>query len=175
MAFLSACLMWFSGCDSGPRAPALRDAPVYQNNREGFRFLVPDDWLQSASAELPEAGLEGEVILVQYKMRTPGKGAGVEILCFDENEPSDLHKYHAGPSHGVRRWRSIRPAETLTVNDAAAERFVYRAKVGDGEMEKDVVAFRRGRRVYSFIGLFWSSDDRAREQLSRAVNSTIWK
>jgi hypothetical protein len=173
VASLSLC--WLGGCGPGPKAPALRDSAVYQNNREGFRFLVPDGWLQSANAQLPEEDLEGEVLLVQYKMRTPGMGASVEVLCFDEDQPSDLHQYHAGPSHGTTRWKSAQPAEDLEINGTSSQRFVYTAKISGKEMTKEVAAFRRGKRVYSFIGLFWSSDDNAREQLRRAVNSIIWR
>jgi hypothetical protein len=38
-----------------------------------------------------------------------------------------------------------------------------------------VVCFRRHGRIYSFVGLFWSSDDKAREQIRRAIESTIWE
>jgi len=42
-------------------------------------------------------------------------------------------------------------------------------------MTKEVVCFRRNNRVYSFVGLFWSNDDKAREQIRRALRSTIWE
>ena len=167
IAILTApCLLWLSGCDAQPKAPSLRDSAVYQNNREGCRFLVPDGWLQSASSQFPEQELEGEVLLVQYKMRTPGMGASVEVLCFDEDQPSDLHQYHALPSHGTTQWKSVQPPEELDINGTPAQRFVYTARFGKQEMTKEVAAFRRGKRVYSFIGLFWLTDDNARRAVA---------
>jgi hypothetical protein len=168
-------LISLAGCGDRPRAPALRDAPVYVNDREGFRFLVPKDWLQSASGQLPPGQLDGEVLLVQYKMRTPGRGAQVEVLCFDDAENTDLHEYHAGPSHGQAKWRSTVAPEQLDVNGTPAERFVYEAPVGRDKMVKEVVAFRQKGRVYSFIGLFWSTDEKARQQLRRAVADILWR
>ena len=163
-----------AACDSRPRAPALIDSPVYQNNREGFRFLVPDGWIQTASSVLPPK-LEGEVILVQYTMRTPIRGAMVEVLCFDEAQPSDLAEYHAGPSHGQKNWGLLEPSRTIKVHGTPAERLVYAAQVGTEKMVKEVVAFRRKQRVYSFVGLYWVADNKAPQQLRRAVESTVWK
>jgi hypothetical protein len=42
-------------------------------------------------------------------------------------------------------------------------------------MIKEVVVFQRGPRQYFFTGLYWSSDTAAKDQLRRAVASTIWK
>jgi hypothetical protein len=167
-------LLVFAGCDSSPKAPALSDAPVYEN--EGFRFLVPEGWLQSAAATLPSGALEGEVLLTQYRMRTASQGATLEILCFDESpdQTTDLHKYHAGPSHGVQQWNSLSNPETVEIDGRKGERLTYTARMGNQDMIKEVVAFRRDNRIYSFIGLFWKADDKAREQLRRAVNSVIW-
>jgi hypothetical protein len=176
-ALVGLMLSLVAGCDRKPRAPVLRDSPVYQNNREGFRFRVPERWTQTASSMLPEDELEGEVVLVQYRMPTAVRGASMEILCFEEAEPSNLRDYHAGPSHGVRQWMSRKLAEEpLTeINGIPAERFAYQARVGKQIMFKDVVCFRRQERVYSFIGLSWEPDTKAREQFYRAVDSTIWK
>jgi hypothetical protein len=163
------------GCEVRPSAPSLTDAPVYQNNREGFRFLVPDNWTQRASAALPAGTLEGEVLLTQYSMKTAGAGAALEILCFESTQTDDLQAYHAGPSHGSQQWESLAPAESLDVNGTKAERFAYQARISDKDMIKEVVCFQRGSRVYNFIGLFWATDDKAREQMRRAVGSVIWR
>ena len=41
-------------------------------------------------------------------------------------------------------------------------------------MTKEVVCFHQQGRLYSFAGLFWSTDDKGRQQIRRAVESTIW-
>lgn len=174
-----ACCIWMLcvsmwGCDTRPRAPALSDAPVYNNRREGFRFLVPEGWVQSASAVLPDKALEGEVLLVQYRMRTSSRGASLDILCMNAEEFPDLHEYHGLPSQGVRDWKSAAAPEQLSVNGTEAQRFVYEGTLGKERMVKEVVSMRRGQRVYSFIGLFWSEDANAQEELRRAVDSVIW-
>ena len=124
---------------------------------------------------MPEDELEGEVLLVQYRMPTAVRGASMEILCFDEQSPGNLFEYHAGPSHGVVEWSSRNEAEQIEIGGVPAERLAYRADRNGKSMWKDVVCFRRGKRVYSFIGLSWESDEKAREQFHRAVESTIWQ
>jgi len=163
------------GCDSSPRAPALRASPVYQNDGEGFRFLVPDGWIQTASTILPPGELSGESFLVRYRMRTPEQGATLQIECLQDSETLDLEKHHAGPSYRVEHWQTAEPGEEIEINGAKAQRLVYAARIEGRPMTKEVVVFRRNSRVYSFVGLFWSNDDKAREQIRRAVRSTIWE
>jgi hypothetical protein len=163
------------GCDATPRAPALFDAPVFLDRQEGFRFLVPEGWTQSARANLPPGRLEGESFLVRYRMKTPEMGSTLQIICFDDSGGTDLAEYHTGPSFRVRRWEAAEPVESIDVNGKQAERFVHRAVIDGREMTKETVSFRKGDRVYSFVGLFFSSDDKAREQIRSAVGSVIWE
>lgn len=172
---LASVLLMVAGCSRSPSAPALGDAPVYQNNREGFRFLVPENWTQVASGVLPRGELEGEVLLVKYRMRTAGKGALLEVLCFDAKQYPDVQKYHAEPSHGSKDWKLGEPSQSLDINGTKADRLIYTTQMQGQQMVKEIVAFRRQERVYSFIGLFWASDNKAREQLRRAVDSIIWR
>ena len=172
---LVSAVLIAAGCSRSPSAPALGDTPVYQNNREGFRFLVPENWTQVASGVLPRGELEGEVLLVKYRMRTAGKGALLEVLCFDAEKYPDLQKYHAEPSHGSKNWKLDEPPETMDINGTNAERLIFSTEVNKQAMVKEIVAYRREQRVYSFIGLFWASDIKAREQLRRAVDSIIWR
>ena len=173
--FLFLVLAVTLGCDSRPSAPALRASPVYQNDGEGFRFLVPDGRIQTASSLLPTGELKGESFLVRYRMRTPEQGATLQIECLPESETLDLEEHHAGPSYRVKHWPSAEPSEEVDINGVKAERLVYAAPIEGRPMTKEVVCFRRNRRVYSFVGLFWSNDDKAREQIRRAIRSTIWE
>ena len=168
---LLTCLL---GCDSRPKAPVLRDAPVYENDAEGFRFLVPKGWIQTASAVLPPERLEGEVVLVTYRMRTSEKTALVEVLCFDR-ENVDLQQYHAEPSHGVADWRIVSPLSQRTIHGMPAEHCLYRGTIEKEVICKEVYAFRRGARVYSFIAFYWESDQNAREEVRQAMESIVWR
>ena len=163
------------GCDSEPRAPALLDTPVFQDRQEGFRFLVPDGWTQNARANLPPGQLEGESFLVRYRMKTPEMGATLQIICFDDSGQTDLAEHYAGPAFRVRRWNAEGQSESIDVNGKTAERFVHQAVIDGRKMTKETVCFRKGNRVYSFVGLFFASDDKAREQIRRAVGSAIWE
>jgi hypothetical protein len=163
-----------SGCERRPQAPVLRDSPVYRNNAEGLRFLVPDGWIQTASTLLPEGQLGGQAFLVRYRINTPEPGAMLQIECAPDGPDVDLAEHHAAPSYRVERWTASGPSQSLTIGGAEAVRLIYTGEVAGRKMTKEVVCFRRRGRIYSFVGLFWATDDKAREQIRRAVESTIW-
>lgn len=163
-----------SGCERRPQAPLLRNSPVYRNEAEGFRFLVPDGWLQTTSTLLPEGQLEGETFLVRYRMNTPEPGATLQIECAPERTDAELAQHHAAPSYRVENWKASGPVQHLTIGGAEAQRLIYSGEVKGRKITKEVVCFRRRGRAYSFVGLFWATDDKAREQIRRAVESTIW-
>jgi hypothetical protein len=172
---VAACLLAALGsCQRRPSAPDLRDSKVYQSRPEGFRFLVPDGWVQTASAALPPGELEGQSFLVKYRINSPEPGARLQIECMADQANLDLGQHHASPSYGVKRWQPSAPPEDLQIHGADAQRLVYSADVEQRKMTKEVVCFRRRGRVYSFVGLCWSSDDKGRQQIRRAVESTIW-
>lgn len=163
-----------TGCESRPQAPVLRDSPVYRNEAEGLRFLVPAGWLQNASTVLPKGPLEGEAFLVRYRINTPEPGAILQIECAPDRPDIDLTEHHAASSYRVERWTGGESPQNLTIGGATAQRLIYSGDVAGRKMTKEVVAFRRRGRIYSFVGLFWATDDKAREQIRRAVESTIW-
>jgi hypothetical protein len=173
LAFLLFSVL--GGCRERPRAPALRDGPVYHCPQEGFRFLVPDGWTQNASAVLPTGRLEGENFLVRYRMKTPEQGATLQIVCWQDSASLDLEQHHASPSYGVQQWKLAEPSETIQVNSVPARRIVYTDTADKRPMTKEVVCFRQNDRVYAFVGLFSSRDEKAREQIRRAVASVLWE
>lgn len=164
-----------AGCDSRPRAPALRDSPVFHSREEGFRFLVPEGWTKSAHGVLPSGKLKGEVLFAQFRVPTSEQEAMLDLLCYSEGTHASPAEYHAGPSHGARQWTETAPPERLEINATPTERLIYSATIGKQPMIKEVIAFRRNQRVYSFIGLFSESDHAAREELRRAMNSIVWE
>lgn len=163
-----------SGCQHRPSAPDLRDSKVYQNREEGFRFLVPDGWIQTASSVLPPGQIQGQSFLVRYRINTPEPGALLQIECMADAPDVDLPKHHAGPAYGIERWELSEPAQDLQIHGTAAQRWVYSGAANGRKMTKEVVCFRKNGRVYSLVGLFWSTDDKGRQQIRRAVESTIW-
>ncbi|MFM7842780.1 MAG: hypothetical protein ACKPEY_00920 [Planctomycetota bacterium] len=168
-------LVGSSGCDSRPRAPALRDSAVYQNRAAGLRFLVPQGWTQVASSVLPSGELSAEFMLVKYQMRTTAQGATLELLCFDDPKASDLVAYHAQASHGIAEWKRVGEPAEFTQTGVVGMRAEYLGSVAKSTMHKDVTVFRRGQRVFSFVGLYWQDDQAAREEIRRAVDSLVFQ
>ncbi len=174
---LGLCLLLLSlhGCQRVPQAPELHDSPVYQNDQEGFRFLVPEGWTQTASTMLPPGNLDGENFLVRYRVSSPEEGSLLQVLCFQEEEPTNLAEHHAEPSFGVQQWRTVEPPQAVDINGTPGEQFRLRGQSGGRDMTKDVVSFRKGDRVYSFVGLYFATDEKAQQQIRRAIDSVIWE
>ncbi|GEM_PF-806595 len=164
-----------SGCESRPQAPILRDSPIYRNAAEGLRFLVPEGWIQTASTVLPEGPLQDQVFLVRYRVSSPEPGAILQLECAPDGPDVDLAQHHAAPSYRVDRWKASGPAESLTISGEQAQRLIYTGEVAGRKVTKEAVCFCRHGRIYSFIGMFSATDDKAREQIRRAVQSAIWE
>jgi hypothetical protein len=163
------------GCSTRPRAPVLRDDPVYQDDREGFRFLAPEGWTQSTRAEVPRGKRETETPLVAYRRKTGSALASFRVSLIDLSSSADLAAYVAGPSYGVSKWSPMNQPEDITVGGAAGVRYTLRGRSGNEEVIKEVVCFRRGERVYFFTAMYTPSDIEVRDELRRTVESIIWK
>lgn len=165
-----------SGCGSPrPQAPALQDEPIYQNNREGFRFISPEGWKQLAKSDLPEGELDKERLLVRYMPTVSGRGATLEVTMADLPESTDLAKYLAGPSLGVKEWKALSAPVALDINGMPATRLAYSGRIGKVQYLKEVTVFRRRERVYFFTALVPRGDTKSREIVRRAVASTTWR
>ena len=169
-------ILLIAGCSRGPVAPELRDSPVYRNSLEGFRFLVPDTWTQSASANLPVGNLETELFLVRYNVRSTESNAQVQVLCFqDQSGQDDLVKHHQLPSFGIQQWTLKEDLRKEAVGGREGTWLYLTGRTQGREMGKEVLCFRKEDRVYSFVGIFWTTDDKARQSMHRAFQSVMWE
>ncbi len=169
-------ILALAGCSRGPVAPELRDSPVYRNSQEGIRFLVPDTWTQSASANLPSGDLETELFLVRYNVRSPETNAQVQVLCYqDRSGSADLVKHQQLPAFGIQQWTLKEGPQKETISGQEGTWLYLTGKIKGREMGKEVLCFRKGDRVYSFVGTFWTTDDKARQSMHRAFQSVIWE
>ncbi len=164
-----ALLAGLASCSTRPRAPALENAPVYHNAREGFRFLVPEGWTQQSRAEFPPGPAEKERLLVAY--RFAGSSVALfEVTLIDLAESADLAAYLGRPSFGASDWKPASPPADVACGGRTGRRLVF----ASGHLNREVVAVRRGERVYLFTGLVAAEDGRARQELRRAVASILW-
>ena len=168
-------LLFACGCPDRPRAPLLRDDPVYQNDREGFRFLAPDGWTMRAKSEVPSGSLEKQRTLVEYLRLTEDKTAMLEVSVANSREISDLPSDQAKPAFGITQWNLVGSPEAITIDGQEALRFHYLGKSGKPSITREVTVFRRKNRDYFFTGMYPESDTKARDEIRRAVGSTIWK
>jgi hypothetical protein len=169
------CAVLLSACSPRPRAPALDNDPVYQNRREGFRFIVPEGWIQLAKADLPPGKVSKERLLVSYQRPVHGKTVFLEVSLADLPDSTDLAAYLAESSYGTSKWRRSGSPQELDFNGVSAVRYSYSIRAGKDDLVKEVTTFRRGERVYLFAGVYPTGDSQSREQLRRAVASTIWE
>ena len=167
-------LVSLCGCQRRPSAPDLRDSKVYHSREEGFRFLVPDGWIQTASAVLPPGELQGESFLVKYRINTPEPVRLLQVECMADKPDLDLGKHHAGPSYRVEKWTPSGPSQELQIHDSPRPTLGVLGQRRRSADDQGSRLFSPQGRLYSFAGLFWSTDDKGRQQIRRAVESTIW-
>jgi hypothetical protein len=163
-----------AGCERSPRAPLLRDEPVYQNSQGGFRFQAPHGWTQVAKGDWPAKATQ-ERLLVEYKAEASEQPAGLQVMVVDLPESTNLDKYLVGASFASGSWRPTGTSEILQISGVEARRHTFESGFGNEKTTREVVTFRRQGRVFLFTGIFSASDSLARDQIRAAVNSIIWK
>ena len=165
---LPILLVVLIGCNPTPRAPLLRDEAVYHNRAQGIRFMVPEGWRISAKAELPPGRIEQERILVEY-VRHTAVPATLQLFARDV-APGESVAPHLEVG---RAFKAPKVESGLTVGGVSAERLTF-APAGAGQM-KEVIAVRRGERVFFFTGLFNAEDSQGRAAFRRAVDTVVWE
>jgi hypothetical protein len=163
-----------AACDSRPRAPALVDNAVYQNEREGLRFLVPDGWLQQGRSELPAGPIDRERMLVLYRQPDAGPPSSLGLTVVDIGAGADLGKHVVEASGTAPPWKLIDKQEAR-VGSRPAERYRLSARAPEGELRREVVAVRKGGRVYFFTGTWGANDTASPEQVRRTLDAVLWK
>ena len=159
------------GCDSGPRAPLLRDEAVYQNRREGFRFLVPEGWKIQAKSNLPSDKFETERMLVEYT-RSTYVPAMLQLSAVDLDPSVNLGTYLEAHNIHKREYRTMELEKGVAIGAATTDRFSF-PNSGQG-LDKEVLPIRRGNRVFLFTGLFLKDDHQGRDSFRQAEASLVW-
>lgn len=161
------------GCRERPRAPLLRDEPVYHDAKQHIRFLAPEGWTQHAKSDLPAGPIDSEHLLVDYMHWTGDMPALLSVSVVDLPEGTDLPAYLTRESFGARRWELLSGGEQVEAGGQTGQRFVLQTHE-HGDRTKEVAVFRRGRRVFFFTGLYGTGDEATRDQIRRAIKSTVW-
>jgi hypothetical protein len=162
------------GCDSRPRALPLDDSPVYSNPREGFRFFPPEEWKQTARGVVPSGRIITERLLVEYKLMTGTKPAVLQVSVADVPESVALADHIKAETYRAEDWKATGPAESFQINGVPAARISYRMPAGKDPLVREIIAFRRGERVYFFTGIYAASDAKSRKAFRSAVDSVVW-
>jgi hypothetical protein len=164
------------GCPTRPKAPPLTNSAVYQNDRIGLRFLVPEGWSIASRMDPPAGTLPKPLILVSYAYGQADHPGGLELLAAELPDDADVGRFLADNPIGPQKWRPAGRPEPLTINDEPATRYTMSAPsgTGRGESRREATAFRRGGRVYVFLATFGATDASARDTVRRSVESVTW-
>jgi hypothetical protein len=166
---LLALLPILAGCTTEhPRAPALRDGPVYDNSLAGLRFLTPTNWNQVARSDQPPPG-PGERLLVRFQA-PPNVSHALFEVTVDAAPPEDVAALVKQPSHSAAAWEPVGAPAQLTIGGEPATRYTFKNK----ETTKEVVAVRRGGKLYLFTMIAATSDAESREQIRQVVGGVTW-
>ena len=163
------------GCRARPRAPALEDTAVYQNESEGFRFLVPEGWSLQAKSGVPPGRIDRDLLLVLYRRFGTHAPAVLQVSLQDLPADADLARLLADSRSENTGWRLVgKPAE-VKVGSRTGRRFVLEGKGPTGRMAREVIAVRQGERVYFFTGTFSPADHASRDLIRQTFAKVVWK
>ncbi|MFO0841325.1 MAG: hypothetical protein U0797_02855 [Gemmataceae bacterium] len=164
-----------TGCRSRPRAPALDNSPVYVNRQEGFRFLVPEGWVQQSKAEIPPGyrldDSERTVVLYRAFKPTP---ASMDVSCRDIPEDVDIGAFLAKRKRSGVGWSRAAPPESVEYGGRKGTRYFLKGSPGGLPTRCEAVVFRRGGRVYFFGGFYPAGETIRRAQIRQFLEDLTW-
>jgi hypothetical protein len=164
-----------AGCSPKPRAPALMQGEaVYHNAQEGFRLLPPPNWSVHARTESTPDKLTEERLLVRYQRTGPAGRAAFDVTMEDVPESEDLAEV-IRERRLAADWKPVGSVESLEVGGRPAARGAYQTQPKQGAaLLREIVAVRKGGRVYLFTGTFPAGDAKSREQVRKSVATLSW-
>jgi hypothetical protein len=115
--------------------------------------------------------LSEEHLLVEYKRVTSAKPASLGVSRADIPADTDPAACLGGRASPNDSWQPQGTAEELKVGGQPAARLMFIGEFGQDRVAREMVAVRRGERAYFFTGIFPADDNRAREQVRKAVAS----
>jgi hypothetical protein len=161
--------------DPRPQAPALLDDPVYANKQEGFRFLRPDGWRMHARGEFPASlPADTERLLVAYQRLKSEPPATLDVTMLDVPGEQSLVDAMARPGIKGHEWHSTLRFEMLKISGLDAARASFEATLAGQKTIKETLAVRRGGRVYFFTTVAVASDNKARAEARKALDTLAW-
>lgn len=162
-----------AGCSRGPRAPALEDGAVYQNDQERFRFVVPNGWAQQMKTLLPPGRVAKERTLVLYRCFEPS-AASLEVSVRDFTAEESVERHLTKKEIAGAKWKMRGDPEPITLGGVAATRYYLEASVKDKRTFREVVVRRRGERALLFNGMFLPGDTFRRDQIRQTWAGLRW-
>jgi hypothetical protein len=163
-----------AGCSDSPKAPALRQhESEYVNEREGVRFTKPEGWLEQGRSDLPPGPVAVERLLIKYKRpeKQDRDSAFIKLTLIDvpsDQTPEDFLNKRKPPEPNWLRKSSLEP---VRLGALGGWRLIYGGLWDDGPYRADVVAFRKGVRVFVFTAFYPENDEAGQGQLRRAMES----
>jgi hypothetical protein len=168
---LFAVLALTAGCNRPPRAPALRDEPVYSNQRDGLSFLSPEGWLLTAKSDPPNEISERDRLLVCYQSPAATLKAWFELSRADWPESTDVPARLALPSHASgTAWQPSGNPQPEKVGDTEGTRYTFTNQ----ERIKESTVVRRGPHLYFFTVISEKTDQQARQQIRKIIADARW-
>ncbi len=139
-----------------------------------MQFVVPEGWVQFARSDTPPGRLAEPLLLVSYQVPQAGRRAELELYAADLPGDTDLAAFLAGHHFGAAKWEPRPPPQPLQLGGAEATRFRFTRKAGKAEFVREVVAARRGERVYFFTFSTPAGDDASPDQWRQVLASVRW-
>jgi hypothetical protein len=173
---LFACCIVTAGCGpEPPRAPALSNERVYSDSTGGFRFLAPEGWIMSARSVPPAGPLPKAILLVHYQNPRADQSGDLHVYAAEVPENKDVGEHIEATPIGPDPWKQSAKPEAVTIGGEAAKRYYFKpVKVKPKDPTREILAFRRGGRVYLFCITYDNGDGATRDRVRTLFDGLRW-
>ena len=112
-------------------------------------------------------------MLVEYRL-FGDQPVALRVTAVDLPPSEDLVAHLGGQLPGGG-WKQSAAPEEFAAGGVTGTHKAFTGREGGQPLTHDVYAFRRGGRVYLFVGVFAAADTKARQEVRRAVESLSWQ
>ena len=169
------CVTLLGGCQETPRAPALANETVYQNDTIGLVFVTPEGWSLYAKTSLPPGALNRPIRLTAYTRSVDKFHAEFELYAVDVPPSQDVLEYLGTHKIGPDTWTPKGKPTPETINGVPATRSILAGVKVSTKMRREIIAFPRGDRQFLIVFTHHDADTQSRDQAQKAIESIKWK
>jgi hypothetical protein len=170
---IAVAVLTVAGCGRTDPPELQQGLEVYHDDNGRFSFRPPAGWMQALRAGVQKGDRTQDSPLVKYKYAAGKEIAFFQVSAVDLPEGTDVTAFLDKALTRDEK-RTSKSPEDLIVGGIKATRDTFSTKWDREPMTREVVAVRRGPRVFFFTATFPPSNKSIRETVRKLLDSVTW-